>query len=98
YHRPRRGRADGRVSVRVSRPSRRRMPGVPGVPDGGVTGAVGVTLGGSRGSCACAVELAASSSPRATNMHTELTRRRDVKCAELVVCVSLTDVRTVYFT
>jgi hypothetical protein len=75
------------------------MPGVPGVPDGGVTGGAGVTFRVvSRGSWALAVELAASSNPIARKRSGEVRCKRDDGCAELVVCVSLTHERTVYFT
>ena len=48
-----RERTDGKTSGSVSRPSRSRMPGVPGVPVGGVTGGAGVIFRVvSRGSCA----------------------------------------------
>ena len=74
------------------------MPGVPGVPDGGVTGGGGLTLVVSRGSCPRAVELTAPSNPSATVTTSKAPAARDAKRAELVVCVSLTNVRTVYFT
>jgi hypothetical protein len=60
-----RERTDGRTSGSVSRPSRSRMPGAPGVPVGGVAGG-GVTFRVvSLGSCARATGVAANNSTTA---------------------------------
>ncbi|OLD51215.1 MAG: hypothetical protein AUI63_00925 [Gemmatimonadetes bacterium 13_1_40CM_2_60_3] len=83
----------------MSRPSLSRIPGVPGVPVGGVAGGAGVIFRVvSRGSWACAFRLAAKSNAIAAK--TSATRREEdgAERAELVVCVSLTRERTVYFT
>ena len=84
---------------------------MPGVPVGGDSGGLGVTLRVvSLGSCARAGAAAASSSSMATQKADEaepLLRaktdpiardKRPRSSVELVVCVSLTRERTVYFT
>lgn len=66
---------------------------------GGVTGGAGITLRVvSRGSCACAVPLAATNNPIVASTSAARAEQREAKGAELVVCVSLTNERTVYFT
>jgi hypothetical protein len=86
------------------------IPGAPGVPVGGDTGGAGVILRVvSRGFCACAdLEVSSTKVPATTtsvrtafalvkaplNAHDE----RSCSGVELVVCVSLTHERTVYFT
>jgi len=83
----------------VSRPSRSLMPGVPGVPVGGVTGGAGVTLRVvSRGSCARAHGAAANTDSKTAVASAAMRPTRSRASAELVVCVSLTTERTVYFT
>ena len=52
----------------------------------------------SRGSCARAVELTAQSDKSAAVASVKIDALCTVECAELVVCVSLTLERTVYFT
>ncbi len=52
----------------------------------------------SRGSCARAVELTAQSNNSAAVTSVKNGALCPVECAELVVCVSLTQERTVYFT
>ena len=82
----------------MSRPSRRRIPGVPGVPVGGVAGG-GVTFRVvSLGSCARATSAAVDSDSNTTVASAAIRATRAVARAELVVCVSLTTERTVYFT
>jgi hypothetical protein len=75
------------------------MPGVPGVPVGGVTGGAGVIFRVvSRGSWPRAVRPAAKSNEIAASTIATRREKDDAKRAELVVCVSLTRERTVYFT
>jgi hypothetical protein len=75
------------------------MPGVPGVPLGGVTGGAGVIfLVVSRGSWARAIPLVAQSEKIAVIASTAMRPVRSSTGAELVVLVSLTHERTVYFT
>jgi hypothetical protein len=52
----------------------------------------------SRGSCARAAELMAQSVNSAPTTSVKIGALCSVECAELVVCVSLTQERTVYFT
>jgi len=83
----------------VSRPSLSRIPGVPGVPVGGVTGGAGVIFRVvSRGSCARALRPAANSDAIAAKTSAARRETHRLERAELVVCVSLTRERTVYFT
>jgi len=72
------------------------MPGVPGVPVGGVDGGAGVTL--RVVSCACAVTGALQSNAPAAKRSVARRDQRSVERVELVVFVSLTHERTVYFT
>ena len=75
------------------------MPGVPGVPVGGVTGGAGVIFRVvSRGSCARATPVAANSERNIAVASVAMRPSRSLTRAELVVCVSLTPERTVYFT
>ena len=75
------------------------MPGNPGVPVGGVEGCAGVTVRVvSRVSCARAAELAARSIDSAEIPRVKMRPPCLAQRAELVVCVSLTHERTVYFT
>ena len=75
------------------------MPGVPGVPVGGVGAGAGVTFRVvSLGSCARATAVAADSDRNMTAASAAVRPVRPVARAELVVCVSLTPERTVYFT
>jgi hypothetical protein len=83
----------------VSLPNLSRIPGVPGVPDGGVAGGAGVTVRVvSRGSWARARGVTTLKATSAAPASATIRRARAGKCAELVVCVSLTNERTVYFT
>ena len=73
-----------------------RIPGVPGVPVGGVAGGVGVTL--RVVSCACVVRGTLQSNAPAAKRSLARRDQRSVERVELVVFVSLTHERTVYFT
>jgi hypothetical protein len=83
----------------VSRPSRNRIPGVPGVPVGGVAGGGGLTFRVvSRGSCARAAVADANSDTATAVASSAIRPPRRLARAEIVVRVSLTPERTVYFT
>ena len=75
------------------------MPGAPGVPVGGVTGGCGVILRVvSRGSCACVIRGAMQNNAPAMKRSVARRDQRSAERVELVVFVSLTHERTVYFT
>ena len=75
------------------------IPGAPGVPVGGVTGAGRVLRVVSWGSCACACTAEPHTDPTRTIATSRREREtRVTSCVEVVVVVPLTNERTVYFT
>ena len=89
----------GSVSGNVSRPMRSLIPGIPGVPVGGDTGLSGVTFRVvSWASCARASSDAHNEAPMVATASASERVARPTSCVEVVVVVSLTHERTVYFT
>jgi hypothetical protein len=78
---------------------RSRIPGAPGVPVGGDGGRAGSTLRVvSCGSCARAFSGAKKKAPMIAVASASERLARATSCVEVVVVVSLTHERTVYFT